>query len=166
MSDTDESYVEIVSGDEKKFKVKRKMILMSALISDMLEEEDEEDEDIPSIPIPNVDGGTFEVIQKYIQHHWNNKADEIKKPLKGKIEDVISQWDNEFLNSFDQTMLIKSTMAANYLNIKDLLDLTSASLASGLKGNTPEKIRDKFGIACDFNPDEKKKIEEENKWAE
>ena len=30
----------------------------------------------------------------------------------------------------------------------------------------PEKIREMFGIECDFDPDEKKKIEEENKWAE
>jgi S-phase kinase-associated protein 1 len=166
MSDNDESYVEIVSGDKQKFKVKKKIILMSGLISDMLEEQDEEDEDIPSIPIPNVNGKTFEVIQKYIQHHWNNKADEIKKPLKGKIEDVISQWDNEFLNSVDQTMLIELIMASNYLNIKDLLDLTSASMASGLKGKTPEKIRDMLSIECDFDPEEKRKIKEENKWAE
>lgn len=166
MSNTDEREIEIITKDSKKCKVKRKMILMSGLVSDMLEEQDEEDEDIPSIPIPNVDVETFEVIHKYIQHHWNNKAEEIKKPLKGKIEDVISQWDNEFLISVDQTMLIKLVMASNYLNIKDLLDLTSARMASRMKGKTPERIREMFGIECDFDQVDKKKIKEENKWAE
>ena len=34
-----------------------------------------------------------------IQHHHNNKAEPIEKPLKGKIEEVISEWDKKFLHT-------------------------------------------------------------------
>jgi len=73
-------------------------------------------------------------------------------------------------------------MAANYLNIKDLLDLTCAKVASMIKGKSPEQIREMFGIEVslllnlglffttnqqnDFTPEEEAKIREENKWCE
>jgi len=102
---------------------------------------------------------------EYAEYHWNNKPDEIEKPLKGKIEDVISDWDKKFLE-IDQAMLIELIMAANYLNIKDLLDLTCAKVASMLKGKSSEQIREMFGIENDFSKEEEDKIKEENKWCE
>lgn len=57
-------------------------------------------------------------------------------------------------------------MAANYLNIKSLLDLTCAKVASMIKGKSPEQIREMFGIENDFTPEEEEKIREENKWCE
>ncbi len=162
---TNGNEVELVSKDSVKFRVKRDAILMSGLIKDMLEEQDEMDEDIPSIPVPNVESKPLRKVLDYCEHHWNNKADEIEKPLKGKLEDVICDWDKQFLQ-IDQTMLIELIMAANYLNIKDLLDLTCAKVASMLKGKSPEQIREMFGIENDFTPEEEAKIREENKWCE
>jgi S-phase kinase-associated protein 1 len=66
----------------------------------------------------------------------------------------------------DQSLLIELIMAANYLNIKDLLDLTCAKVASMIKGKSPEQIREMFGIENDFTPEEEEKIREENKWCE
>lgn len=70
---------------------------MSGLIRDTLDDDDEEDDDIPSIPLPNVDSKPLEKVLEYCRHHYNNRADEIEKPLKGKIEDVISDWDKNSL---------------------------------------------------------------------
>jgi len=162
----DESEVELVSKDSEKIKTKRRFVLMAGLIKDMLEEQDEEEEeDIPTIPIPNVEAKVIHKIIKYGKQHWNNPSDEIEKPLKGKIEDVISTWDKSFLE-IDQSFLIELIMAANYLNMKDLLNLTCAKVASMLKGKSPEQIREMFGIENDFTPEEEAKIREENKWCE
>ncbi len=44
--------------------------------------------------------------------------------------------------------------AANYMDIKPLLDLTCAKVASMIKGKTPEEIRKVFNIVNDFTPEE------------
>ena len=57
-------------------------------------------------------------------------------------------------------------MAANYLEIKSLLELSTAKVASIIKNKTVQEIRDFFNIENDFTPEEEMQIMEENKWAE
>ncbi|KAL9264038.1 SKP1-like protein, partial [Drosera capensis] len=58
-----------------------------------------------------------------------------------------------------------SALAANYLNIKGLLDLTCQTVADMIKGKTPEEIRTMFNIKNDFTPEEEEEIRRENQWA-
>ena len=55
--------------------------------------------------------------------------------------------------------------AANYLNIKNLLDLTCQTVADMIKGKTPEEIRTTFNIKNDFSPEEEEEVRRENQWA-
>ncbi|GKF57983.1 SKP1-like protein 1A isoform X1, partial [Tanacetum coccineum] len=56
--------------------------------------------------------------------------------------------------------------AANYLNIKILLDLTCQTVvADMIKGKTPEEIHKTFNIKNDFTPEEEEEIRRENVWA-
>lgn len=55
--------------------------------------------------------------------------------------------------------------AANFLDIKSLLDLTCQKVADMIKGKQPEEIRKIFNIENDFTPEEEAKIREENQWA-
>jgi hypothetical protein len=48
--------------------------------------------------------------------------------------------------------------AANYLNIKSLLDLTCKTVADMIKGKTPEEIRAHFNIQNDFTPEEEEEV--------
>ena len=63
----------------------------------------------------------------------------------------------EYVLSFSQ--------AANYLNIKSLLDLTCQTVADVIKGKTPEEIRKTFNIKNDFTPEEEEEVRRENAWA-
>ena len=57
-------------------------------------------------------------------------------------------------------------LAANYLNIKPLLDLTCKTVAGMIKGKTAEEIRKTFNIKNDFTPEEEMQILKESDWCE
>lgn len=61
--------------------------------------------------------------------------------------------------------VLETFQAANYLNIKSLLDLTCQTVADMLKGKTPEEIRKTFNIKNDFTPEEEEEVRRENAWA-
>ncbi|KAF0038439.1 hypothetical protein F2P81_008923 [Scophthalmus maximus] len=56
--------------------------------------------------------------------------------------------------------------AANYLDIKGLLDVTCKTVANMIKGKTPEEIRKTFNIKNDFTEEEEAQVRKENQWCE
>jgi S-phase kinase-associated protein 1 len=94
---------------------------------------------------------------------------EIQKPLKSanlaELTPALDAWDIEFVGC-DKEMLFELILAANFMDIKHLLDLTCATVASMIKGKTPEEIRKTFNITNDFTPEEEAQVREENKWCE
>ncbi|ORC88486.1 S-phase kinase-associated protein [Trypanosoma theileri] len=166
-------YCVLQSNDQppREFKVTREVAMMSGLLKDMLDDQEGTE---AIIPIPNVSGHTLSLVIEYMEHHHKNRADPIDKPLKSKIDTIISQWDNTFLYTHlvkdhdekQHEVLIDVIMAANFLNVKDLLDLTCACVASMIRGKSAEQIRALFNIESDFTAEEEEKIREENRWCE
>jgi S-phase kinase-associated protein 1 len=114
----------------------------------------------------NVRGEVLRRIVDYLNHHAGNPAKEIERPLKtNNIRDVVEEWDADFVE-IEQDLLFEVILAANYMDIKPLLDLTCAKVATMLKGKSPEEIRKKFNIQNDFTPEEEEAVRAENKWAE
>lgn len=64
-------------------------------------------------------------------------------------QDAKNEWNQKFVD-VDQGTLFHLILAANYLNIKTLLDLTCKTVADMIKGKTPEEIRAHFNIQNDF----------------
>jgi S-phase kinase-associated protein 1 len=115
------------------------------------------------IPLPNVNGKILAKVIEYCRYHVEaarKGADD--KPLKS--EDDVKAWDAEFVK-VDQATLFDLILAANYLNIKGLLDLTCQTVANMIKGKTPEEIRKTFNIKNDFTPEEEEEVRRENQWA-
>jgi len=154
--------LKLISQEKESFTVERKVALMSELVKTMAEGDAEEQE----IPLPNVKGEVLKKVVQYMKYHADNAAKEIEKPLKSaNMPDVVSQWDADFVD-VDQELLFELILAANYMDIKPLLDLTCAKVASMIKGKTPEQIRKTFNIQNDFTPQEEEAVRAENKWAE
>lgn len=159
----EEKRVKLIAADGQSFIVLQKEAEVMGMVKDILEERIDDDE-VPEIPLPSVkDGSTLKHVLDYCKYHWNKQAKEIEKPLKGKVENHICDWDKEYLK---KPLDVKSRIvnAANYLKALDLLELMCASFASMMKGQSVEEIRMTFGIENDFTTDEEDKIREENKW--
>merc|ERR1712183_481792 len=84
---------------------------------------------------------------------------------RDKRTDDIDPWDQEFLK-VDQGTLFELILAANYLDIKGLLDVCCKTVANMIKGKTPEEIRKTFNIKNDFTPEEEEQVRKENEWCE
>eukprot|EP01062_Namystynia_karyoxenos_P058463 TRINITY_DN499_c0_g3_i1.p2 TRINITY_DN499_c0_g3~~TRINITY_DN499_c0_g3_i1.p2 ORF type:complete len:189 (+),score=61.06 TRINITY_DN499_c0_g3_i1:96-662(+) len=159
--------------DPVEFVVCREAASMSGLIKDMLDDQDG-DHQQTVIPIPNVSAVVLRYVLEYVEHHWNRRPLPIDKPLRGRIQDAIGDWDRAFLftdlikdgDERQHDLLVDVIMAANFLNIKDLLELCCGALASIVKGKSPQEIKVIFNIEKDFTPEEDARIREEHKWVE
>jgi S-phase kinase-associated protein 1 len=159
---SDEKNLKLVSQEGEKFEVGKKVAIQSELVKTMSEGDKEENE----IPLPNVKSSVLKKVVEYMKYHVDNPAREIEKPLKSaNMSEVVSQWDADFVD-VDQEVLFELILAANYMDVKPLLDLCCAKVASMIKGKTPEQIRKTFNIVNDFTPEEEAAIIAENKWAE
>jgi S-phase kinase-associated protein 1 len=168
--------VTIVSSDGESFKVEQQIAERSILIKNMIsdladqnesdEEEDEEGEGESgfSIPVPNVRASVLKKVLDWATHHkeTNFPDDEDEDSRKSA---PVDEWDKEFLK-VDQEMLYEIILAANYLNIRPLLDAGCKVVAEMIRGKSPEEIRRTFNIVNDFSPEEEAAIKRENEWAE
>ena len=128
-----------------------------------------------TIPLPNVPANILTKVIEYCRYHVERKKAAAAAGAegggaastaqqRGAAEDDARAWDAEFVK-VDQATLFDLILAANYLNIKTLLDLTCQTVANMIKGKTPEEIRRTFNIKNDFTPEEEEEVRRENQWA-
>ncbi|XP_021771056.1 SKP1-like protein 1A [Chenopodium quinoa] len=143
------------SSDKETFNVDEKAAMLSQTIKNMIE--DLGDNTDP-IPLHNVTSKILAKVIEYCNKHANDDNSESSN------NDELKQWDKDFLN-VDQETLFDLILAANYMDIKSLLDLTCQCVADMIKGKTPEEIRKTFHIKNDFTPEEEEEVRRENQWA-
>lgn len=187
--------VVLVSGEGEKFTVERKIAERSLLLKNYLNDmhdsqlqddssededtnendndnnneagdgdEDDEDQDEIVMPVPNVRSSVLQKVIEWAEHHKDSNFPDEDDDDSRKSAPMDS-WDREFLK-VDQEMLYEIILAANYLNIKPLLDAGCKVVAEMIRGRSPEEIRRTFNIVNDFTPEEEAAIRRENEWAE
>jgi S-phase kinase-associated protein 1 len=105
------------------------------------------------------------VKEKVLSKVVNYCIHSLENPAKEGEKEEITPWEQQFC-AIDQATLFELILAANYLDVKPLLDLTCRSVASMIKAKTPEEIRKTFNIVNDFTPAEEEKVRKENEWCE
>ncbi|XP_070321466.1 S-phase kinase-associated protein 1 isoform X1 [Odocoileus virginianus] len=137
---------------------------MSTLITEANLGMDDEGDDDP-VPLPNVNAAILKKVIQWCTHHKDDPPPPEDDENKEKRTDDIPVWDQEFLK-VDQGTLFELILAANYLDIKGLLDVTCKTVANMIKGKTPEEIRKTFNIKNDFTEEEEAQVRKENQWCE
>ena len=157
--------ITLTSQDNKEFKVEKKVAERSVLLKNLLEDVGESD---TPIPLPNVTGKTLQKVLEYCNYHKDDPLAVAEEDKGGWInpdlfdtnrkrpEDT-DPWDANFIK-VDNDDLFELILAANYMDIKPLLDLGCKTVAGMLKGKSPEDIRQMFNIENDFTPEEEEQI--------
>jgi len=129
------------SKDGKDYTLKRKNALVSVVVKTAIET----DSAVTELPV-DVAGDVLPLIVEYMNHHNGVEAPIVEKPLRSKImKDVVKDaWDAEFVDRIgeDRQLLYDLTLAANYMDIKSLMHLGCAKVASLIKGQPLEKIKE------------------------
>jgi len=156
--------VNLVSKEGNTYEVPIAVAKMSKLVETTIDEES--DEDVQEIPLPNVKTAVLAKVIEYCTHYKSEPMTPIQTPLKSaKIEEVVQKWYADFVK-VEQVLLFELVTAANFMDIKPLLDLTCFAVAVMIKGKSADEIRKIFNISNDFTPEEEAQVREENKWCE
>lgn len=142
---TETEIIRLTSNDGKTFEVERSIAEMSATIKDLLTEIGGTD-----VPLNNVDAPTLEKILEWAKYHKVHPEPPTSDADKYRT-DNISDWDKQYMN-VDMDMLFGLVMAANWLDIRPLLELGCKTIANMIKGSTPEEVRTKFLLPPDRVP--------------
>ena len=149
------------SSDNEAFKVSEEVAYESQTIKNLLDDIEDDDGEM-EVPLPNVTSQILAKVIEYCNYHVSARKQNEGKPAVS--EEDRKKWDNEFVQ-VDQSSLFQLILAANYLNIASLLDLTCQTVANMIKGKSPEESRKTFNIVNDFTPEEEEEVMRENAWA-
>lgn len=132
----------LVSCDEteqKSFPIDRTSAMMCNLVKSILEG----DQEVKRIEIKKVTADILELVVRYLEHHKGKVPAEIAKPIRSvKMEKIVEDdWDATYINGMPKKTIFQVILAANYMDIKSLLHLGCAKIATLIKGKSPEEIK-------------------------
>jgi len=157
--------IKLQSSDHVEITVDRQVAERSILIKNLLEDIGDQTVD-EAVPIPNVNEQVLNKVIEWCTHHKGDPPSSTEDDADSRKKTTdIDEWDQKFMQ-VDQEMLFEIILAANYLDIKALLDVGCKTVANMIKGKSPEEIRKTFNIQNDFTPEEEDQIRRENEWAE
>lgn len=189
MTSSSKKFVTIVTADEQQFRVPLPIAIMSGTVKNLVADLQEigvgcgcgggnPDDNAESggasgdnsIPLPNVAASTYQLVLDYCTHHHENPTPPIVSSETPQTTEslaaIVGEFDNAFVGKMDSNaVLFEVMLAANYLDIKPLLDVCCKAVAAQIRGKTPEEIRKAFNIVNDFTPEEEAQVRKENEWA-
>ena len=117
--------ITLVSSDGEKMQISAKAAQRSQLVKGIIEDYPDDAE----VPLNNVKSGILKKIKEYLEHYQESDPKEIERPLASQnYQDCVEPWDYEFIN-VDLDLIFEIILAANYMDIKPLLELASSKIA-------------------------------------
>ncbi|CAI8600993.1 unnamed protein product [Vicia faba] len=153
MASTSRKKINLKSCDGEILEIDEEVALESQTMKQMIENDCTDDTGNP-LPIPNVTSKILEKVIEYCKKHVDT----------ANSDERVRTWDAEFVK-VDQDTLFDLILAANYLKIQGLLDLTCKAMSDMIKGKNLEEIRKIFRIKNNFTKEEEDEIRRENQWA-
>lgn len=164
--------------------------MLSQLVKETLGEEDDHDDDdddednndddvdgndhrrrkrnCPEIPLPNVSSTILAKVIDYCQHYHDvEMMTPISTPLSStKLDDMVQNWYVDYVK-VSKNILFDLVSAANFMDVKPLLDLTCLAVSIMIKGKSAIELREMFNISNELTAEEEQQIQRDNhNWLE
>lgn len=159
-----EDKVTLIANNQEKHTVAKKAASLSVLIKNHLSDFSTDQ----PIPLEEVDEETLKLVIEFLTVHNGIVPSEIEHPLKHKdLKDVVDEKSYKVINKASTLeQLIDLVNAANYMEIKSLLEAGCAAIAIRCQDKSEHDILQDFGVTCVINEHERQRIIDENKWIE
>lgn len=119
------------------------------------------------IPIPTVQPDVMDAIIEWCKYHITNPPEEQEDTKEeqdtNKKKYKLSEWDSTFFASKNRLFIYKLMMAANYMQIPQLVSHCAKAIVALIKGRTPDEIREIFEIP-QLSPEEQEAIRNDPEW--
>jgi len=168
--DDEEETLTLKSGGQqpKTFEINKTDAELSKFVTTILEG----DAQATSIEIRQVPPETLEHVVTYLKHHKGKEPDPLPCPVRSihMAQIVSDKWDATWIDAFDKKTIFEIILAANYMDIKSLLHLGCAKIATLIKQLDQKEINriieeeEKYRREHAQN-EEAKAEEKEDKWA-
>eukprot|EP01084_Bolivina_argentea_P295481 508725_1 len=126
----DEQFIKLKSGGKEPliFEISKKCVQLSKFVATILDGR----RDATQIEIHQVPSETLRYVLEYLHHHNGKEPDPLPCPVRSKhmSEMVSDQWDAIWINAFDKETIFEIIKAANYMDIKSLMNLGCAKIAT------------------------------------
>ncbi|KAK8623164.1 hypothetical protein V6N13_118055 [Hibiscus sabdariffa] len=161
----------LIAADEQEFEVEEAVAMEFGIVKTYFE--DNPDSCDEPIPLPNVESKYLSKVIEYCRWHLDHKARKPAKPppkyqffqSEGEEDSEAEAFDRELFNSLDNEGMRQMVLAANYLDVKDLLEMMVQAVANKLANKSVEYVRRFFEIENDYTPEEEAELRKQNEWA-
>ncbi|GLJ14409.1 hypothetical protein SUGI_0232810 [Cryptomeria japonica] len=143
-----EGKVILRSSDNQNFEVDEVVAMESQTIRDLIQLAGNTSTSQPAISLANVSSDILAMVIEYCKYHVH-----AKKLDSGISAEDVKKCDKELV-AVDRNTVLKLLMAANYLNINGLVELTCQALADDIAScKGADDIRQKYNIKNDLEED-------------
>ncbi|KAG7955223.1 hypothetical protein I3843_11G059600 [Carya illinoinensis] len=168
VSEASTETIELKTADGGVFDVD-KSVAMEFLILKSFYEDEGRVFDKTSFSLPNVKERELSKVIEYCTRALEFSAKSAAAAGDRDAERVVrverEGFEAEFVNELSNDMLKELILAVDYLDIKEMLDFLTQSVANRIQNRSVEYVRQFFDIANDFTPQEEEQIHQENAWA-
>jgi len=133
LDDDEDDQLTLKSGgqDPQTFEISKGHAELSKFVTTILEG----DSEATSIEIRQVPAETLSHVVEYLKHHKGKEPDPLPCPVRSiHMSQIVSdKWDATWIDAFDKKTIFEVILAANYMDIKSLLHLGCAKIATLIK---------------------------------
>jgi len=163
------STIILISKEGEEFEVPFLIVKLSKVLVELKQERNNER---ICMETPTISSKVLSELIKYGTYYIENPMKPIQLPLYSlRLSNLVQEWYAEYINSMEWELLLQMVNAANFLDIKPLLQLCCLGVVSKIVGRNANEVRPMFGIQ---NPDGTNgewtneqigEVRRENEWA-